>query len=62
VGEEQPLVSAGIDQDDINYGKGALALYLLQQRMGEERRESRAAAFRRTAPLHGCALPALGSI
>jgi aminopeptidase N len=35
VGEEQPLVSAGIDQDDINYGKGALALYLLQQRMGE---------------------------
>jgi len=34
--EEEPLVSAGIDQDYINYGKGALALYLLQQRMGEE--------------------------
>jgi hypothetical protein len=34
--EEQPLVSAGLDQDHINYGKGALALYLLQERMGEE--------------------------
>jgi hypothetical protein len=34
--EEQPLISAGLDQDHINYGKGALALYLLQQRMGEE--------------------------
>ncbi len=34
--EEQPLVSAGLDQDYVNYGKGALALYLLQQRMGEE--------------------------
>ena len=34
--EEQPLVSAGLDQDYINYGKGALALYLLQERIGEE--------------------------
>jgi ABC-type transport system involved in multi-copper enzyme maturation permease subunit len=34
--EEQPLVSAGIDQDYVNYGKGALALYLLQERIGEE--------------------------
>jgi ABC-2 type transport system permease protein len=34
--EEQPLVSAGLDQDHINYGKGAIALYLLQQRIGEE--------------------------
>ncbi|HYJ30262.1 MAG TPA: aminopeptidase, partial [Allosphingosinicella sp.] len=34
--EEQPLISTGLDQDYINYGKGALALYLLQQRMGEE--------------------------
>jgi len=33
--EEQPLVSAGLDQDYINYGKGALALYLLQERLGE---------------------------
>jgi aminopeptidase N len=33
--EEQPLVSAGLDQDYVNYGKGALALYLLQQRLGE---------------------------
>ena len=32
---EQPLASAGIDQDYINYGKGALALYLLQERIGE---------------------------
>jgi ABC-type transport system involved in multi-copper enzyme maturation permease subunit len=34
--EERPLVSAGLDQDYVNYGKGALALYLLQARMGEE--------------------------
>jgi hypothetical protein len=34
--EEQPLVSAGLDQDYVNYGKGALALYLLQQRIGED--------------------------
>lgn len=34
--EEQPLVSAGLDQDYISYGKGAIALYLLQERMGEE--------------------------
>jgi ABC-2 type transport system permease protein len=34
--EERPLISAGLDQDYINYGKGALALYLLQQRIGEE--------------------------
>ena len=33
---EQPLASAGLDQDYINYGKGALALYLLQHRLGEE--------------------------
>ena len=33
---EQPLVSAGIDQDHINYGKGAIALYLLQHRIGED--------------------------
>jgi aminopeptidase N len=33
--EEQPLVSAGLDQDYVNYGKGALALYLLQERIGE---------------------------
>ena len=36
VAAEEPLVSAGLDQDYINYGKGALALYLLQHRMGEE--------------------------
>ena len=36
VAEEQPLISAGLDQDYINYGKGALAMYLLQERMGEE--------------------------
>jgi ABC-type transport system involved in multi-copper enzyme maturation permease subunit len=34
--EEQPLVSAGLDQDYVNYGKGALAWYLLQQRIGED--------------------------
>lgn len=34
--EEQPLVSAALSQDHLNYGKGALALYLLQQRMGEQ--------------------------
>jgi ABC-type transport system involved in multi-copper enzyme maturation permease subunit len=34
--EERPLVSAGLDQDYVNYGKGALALYLLQERLGEE--------------------------
>jgi ABC-type Na+ efflux pump permease subunit len=34
--EEQPLVSAELSQMHINYGKGALALYLLQERMGEE--------------------------
>ena len=34
--EEQPLISAGLDQDYINYGKGALAFYLLRERMGEE--------------------------
>jgi aminopeptidase N len=33
---EQPLVSGGIDQDHINYGKGAIAMYLLQKRMGED--------------------------
>jgi hypothetical protein len=33
---EEPLVSAGLGQDHISYGKGALALCLLQQRMGEE--------------------------
>jgi aminopeptidase N len=33
--EEQPPVSAGLDDDHVNYGKGALAFYLLQQRMGE---------------------------
>ncbi|HYD38616.1 MAG TPA: M1 family aminopeptidase, partial [Allosphingosinicella sp.] len=32
---EEPLVSAGLNQDHINYGKGAIALYLLQERMGE---------------------------
>lgn len=36
VAEEQPLVSAGLEQDYINYGKGAIALYLLQKRIGEE--------------------------
>ncbi|MGA9581720.1 MAG: M1 family aminopeptidase, partial [Allosphingosinicella sp.] len=36
VAREQPLVSAGLDQDYVNYGKGALALYLLQKRIGEE--------------------------
>ncbi len=36
VAEEQPLVSVGPDQDYVAYGKGALALYLLQQRIGEE--------------------------
>jgi hypothetical protein len=34
--EEQPLISASLDQDYVNYGKGALAFYLLQERMGEE--------------------------
>jgi ABC-type transport system involved in multi-copper enzyme maturation permease subunit len=34
--EEQPLVTGGIDQDYVNYGKGALALYLLQERIGED--------------------------
>jgi hypothetical protein len=34
--EEQPLVSVEISQDYVAYGKGALALYLLQQRVGEE--------------------------
>ncbi len=34
--EEQPLVSVEISQQHIAYGKGALALYLLQKRMGEE--------------------------
>ncbi|HEX9948002.1 MAG TPA: M1 family aminopeptidase [Allosphingosinicella sp.] len=33
---EEPLVSVQISQDHIAYGKGALALYLLQQRIGEE--------------------------
>ncbi len=33
---EKPLVSASLDQDYVNYGKGALAFYLLQQRIGEE--------------------------
>ena len=32
---EEPLASAGLDQDYVNYGKGALALYLLQERIGE---------------------------
>jgi aminopeptidase N len=36
VAEEQPLISVGPSQDYIAYGKGALALYLLQQRMGED--------------------------
>ncbi|HZX81574.1 MAG TPA: M1 family aminopeptidase, partial [Lysobacter sp.] len=34
--DEQPLASASLDQDYVNYGKGALALYLLQQRIGED--------------------------
>jgi ABC-2 type transport system permease protein len=33
---EQPLVSAGFDEDHINYGKGAMVLYLLQKRIGED--------------------------
>jgi aminopeptidase N len=33
---EEPLVSVEISQDYVAYGKGALALYLLQQRMGED--------------------------
>ncbi len=36
IADEQPLVSAGLDQDYVNYGKGPLAFYLLQQRMGEK--------------------------
>ena len=36
IADEQPLVSAGLDQDYVNYGKGPLAFYLLQHRMGEE--------------------------
>ena len=35
VAEEQPLVSVGPGQDYIAYGKGPLAFYLLQQRIGE---------------------------
>jgi aminopeptidase N len=34
--EEEPLVSVEMSQRHIAYGKGAIALYLLQQRMGEE--------------------------
>ncbi|HET6431273.1 M1 family aminopeptidase [Dyella sp.] len=34
--QEQPLVSASLNQDYINYGKGALALYFLQHRIGED--------------------------
>ena len=33
---EEPLVSVEISQDHIAYGKGALALYLLQRRIGED--------------------------
>lgn len=33
--DEQPLVRVAISQQHIAYGKGALALYLLQQRIGE---------------------------
>ena len=33
---EQPLIRTGLDSDHLNYGKGALALYLLQERMGED--------------------------
>jgi ABC-2 type transport system permease protein len=33
---EQPLASVELSQQHIAYGKGALAMYLLQQRMGEE--------------------------
>jgi ABC-2 type transport system permease protein len=36
VAAEQPLASVEISQKHIAYGKGALAFYLLQQRMGEE--------------------------
>lgn len=36
VAEEQPLVSVGPGQDYVEYGKGPLAFYLLQQRIGEE--------------------------
>ncbi|HEU0134365.1 MAG TPA: M1 family aminopeptidase, partial [Allosphingosinicella sp.] len=35
VAEEQPLVGVGPGQDYIAYGKGPLAFYLLQQRIGE---------------------------
>jgi hypothetical protein len=33
---EEPLVSVEMSQKHLAYGRGALALYLLQQRMGEE--------------------------
>ena len=33
---EEPIASASLDQDHINYGKGAIAMYLLQQRIGED--------------------------
>jgi aminopeptidase N len=33
---EEPLVSVEISQDHIAYGKGALAMYLLQHRIGEQ--------------------------
>jgi ABC-2 type transport system permease protein len=33
---EEPLASVEISQQHIAYGKGALAMYLLQQRLGEE--------------------------
>jgi aminopeptidase N len=33
---EEPLVSVEISQQHVAYGKGALAFYLLQRRMGEE--------------------------
>ena len=36
VAAEQPLVSVGPGQDYVAYGKGPLAFYLLQQRIGEE--------------------------
>ncbi|ANB18883.1 M1 family aminopeptidase [Dokdonella koreensis] len=34
--EEAPLVSVEISQKHVAYGKGALAMYLLQQRLGED--------------------------
>lgn len=34
--DEEPLISVGMNQDYVDYGKGALVFYLLHERIGEE--------------------------